>query len=272
MLDAGLDLLTCIPLSSDNEDIVGGDGDSSPAQFYAGPVAGVGTTLIGYSNIASNSEKTEYSKVSMESEDETHLYYYNATESVGLEYNAFADNEIGLYGQLGINANDLEENPVPLTTLGVYDVSNFQVSQSTAEYLKIEIELLTIDNGYLSSQKCNIGDYLTGVNFITSSSPVITDTSDPKKWVYMYPKTAFAVESQAYHIPIDYSIFTGNTAQFEQSSRKYSNYEIKITVSMWKNDPEHAGQYIFVNASDATNFIKYTNARIYTERVNPNKP
>lgn len=261
-----------IKLIFDDEDIVGGADNNPPAQFYPGHAAGVGTTLIGYSNIASNRAKTAYSKTSWKNEDEDRLYYYNSTEEVQLEYNAYADNEIGLYGQLGINANDLDENPVPITTLATYDISKFQVSANSADYLRIEVELLTIDNGYNSSATCNIADYLKGLSFFTNSTPTYTDTSNAKKWIYMYPKSAFAIESQTYQIPINYSIYTGNTAAFEQSSRKYSNYQVKITVSMWKDDENNGGQYVLIGNSGDSDFIKYTNARIYTERVNPNKP
>ncbi len=137
--------------------------------------------------------------------------------------------------------------------------------------MKVEVELLTIDNGYNSSSTCNIADYLTGLTFVTSASPISADTSNAKKWVYMYPKSAFAIESQTYQIPINYSVYTGNTPAFEQSSRKYSNYEVKITVSMWRDGEEGEEQYVFVSGSEDDDYIKYTNARIYIDRVNPNK-
>jgi len=261
-----------VALIFDDEDIVGGNSEDAPAQFYPGPTPGVGTTLIGYSNIASNKDKTAYSKVSYEVEDTERMYYYNSTEFVQFEYNAYADNEIGLYGQLGINANELDINPVPITTLGTYDVSKFQSSAAAADYLQIEVELLTIDNSYDSTQTCNIGDYLTDFAFVTSGTPVVSDTSNNKKWVYKYPKNAFAVESQTYQIPVNYSIYTGNTAEFEQSSRKYSNYEVKMTVSMYRDGGENEDRYVLIGNSTDVDYIKYTNARIYTERVNPNKP
>lgn len=260
-----------ITLIFDDEDIVGGDSEDAPAQFYPGPVSRRGTTLIAYSNIASNNDKTGYSKVSKEVEDTDRLYYYNSTESVEFEYNAYADNELGLYGQLGINANDLDVNPVPITTLGTYDISKFQSSAATADYLRLEVELLTIDNAYDSSATCNISDYLSNFSILTSDSPTFSDTSNARKWVFMYPKSAFAIESQTYQIPISYSVYTGNTPAFEQSSRKYSNYEVKITASMWRDGGADEATYVYVPNSEDSDYIKYTNARIYIERVNPNK-
>lgn len=111
----------------------------------------------------------------------------------------------------------------------------------------------------------------TGFSISTSASPTIRNTSDAKKWVFMYPKSTFAIESQTYQIPISYSVYTGNTPAFEQSSRKYSNYEVKITASMWRDGGEGEETYVYVPNSENSDYIKYTNARIYIERVNPNK-
>lgn len=254
-----------ITLTFDDEDLVGNEDNGQPAQFYPGPVNDVGTTLIASSNIASNKDMTAYSKVRKEAEDTNHLYYYNSTESVGFLYSAYPDPDFGQFGQLGINANELDENPSPLKTLGVYDISRFQSSASNARYLQIEIEMLTIDDDYNMNNKLNVGDYITDLEFITESTATSVDTSNAKKWVYVYPVSAFNLESQTYQIPIDYAVFTGETDEFENAGRKYSNYEVLITVSMLDENQDYLAN------SSATDYIKYTNARIFVGRVDPNK-
>ena len=208
---------------------------------------------------------TAYSKVRKEAEDTNHLYYYNSTESVGFLYSAYPDPDFGQFGQLGINASELDENPSPLKTLGVYDISRFQSSASNARYLQIEIEMLTIDDDYNMNNKLNVGDYITDLEFITESTATSVDTSNAKKWVYVYPVSAFNLESQTYQIPIDYAVFTGETDEFENAGRKYSNYEVLITVSMLDENQDYLAN------SSATDYIKYTNARIFVGRVDPNK-
>lgn len=259
-----------ISLVFDSEDITGDPTSDPPKPNQFLPdgnpqTPGKGTTLIASSNIASNPDKTAYSKVSKEVEASNQLHYYNSEESVKLIYNAYEDEELGQYGQLGINANDLEENPVPITTLGAYDVSRFQSGVASAESLQIEIEMLTIDNGYATDAKLDISNYLTAFGFVASAGPTSVDTTDDTKWVYVYPKNAFGQESGTYQIPINYSVYTGKTAAFEDVSRKYSNYEVKITVSMLDENGD-----TIPNSND-TDYIKYTNARIYTGKVNPNK-
>ena len=258
-----------ITLSFSKEDVMGDDTTDpiKPAQFYSGPLQDVGTTLVAYSNIASNMEKTAYSKVSIEVEDVDHMYYYNSgTERTDLLYSAYPDPVFGQYGQLGINANELDENPVPLNTIGVYDVSKFQSKASMAQYIKVEVEMLTIDDGYNVNNKLILSDYLTDFGFVTGTAATSSDTTtNNKKWEFVYPVSAFEYKSQTYQIPIDYSIFTGSTDEFEGSNMKYSNYQVIVTVSLLDENQD------LISGSSATDYIKYTNARIFVGRVDPNK-
>lgn len=255
-----------IKLIFDYEDIVGGeDLSTDPAQFLPGPTPGQGTALIGYSNIASDRSMTAYSKVSKRIEDNTNLFYYSNTETVDLLYSAYADSELGDYGQLGINAKEPEENPVPLTTLAVYDISNFQQTAANAEYMRIQIELKRIHDQY--DDALTIGDFITDLEFITNQgfNPVSSDMVTSDKWTFIYDKDAFSMIQNRYQIPLNYSIYTGPTATFEGANRTYSNYKVIITVTLLDSNQQVIG------TSEATDFIKYTNARIYTGRVNPNK-
>lgn len=238
--------------------------DDLKKQFLPGPEDGVGTSIVGYSNIASDNTKTAYSEVSKKSED-NHYYYYDGAETAELNYNAYADSEIGDYGQLGINAKELDENPVPITSLGSYNITHFQSSAAKANFIKCEIEMLSNDDGY--SEKKVLGEFLQSLNVSGKTSPVSSLTlSNSKKWTYVFNKSAFDLKSGVYEIPIDFKVYTGQTDEFEGSSRKYANYEVKLTVSMLETQDGNP-----IDGSEQSDYIKYTNSRIYTGRVNPNK-
>lgn len=239
------------------------------------------TTFVAYSNIASSSSQTASSKVSAMKDEKTDgtkpQYYTLIEEKATLNYDALEIASEGYLPQLGINANDPDDKkklPSTIKTVGSYNVENCTSAWENANYLKIEIELKSKADNYVAA--LDIFDYLQESSFkiFDGEFTASTDTTS-KKLVYIINKNALNsyYKDKVYQIPIEFKVYSGGGSanNFESQSRQYSNYGVFLKVSMLKASDS-------VTAVSGTepeynnNYVKYTNARIYLDKVNPNKP
>lgn len=272
-----------IYFDNDNGDIT--------AQFFPESIAhsqNKYTTLIAYSNIASSSANTASSNesasknyiVSGETEVTPH-YYTKLEEKAVLNYDALEiAADASNLPQLGINPNDPKDAkklPAPIKTVATYNVENCQSAWQAANYLKIEIELKSKYDNYNTA--LNIFDYLQQSSFTifdgTISSSNITNTgTTPTKLVYIINKNLLQnyYDDKVYRIPIDFNVYSGSGAanNFEAQNRQYSNYGIFINVSMLQT-ADSASAVVGTEPEPTNNYVKYTNARIYYEKLNANK-
>lgn len=265
-----------ITFDNDNGDIT--------AQFFP-QTADKYTTLIAYSNIASNSGSTASSNVSASADTTVGgnkpQYYTKLEEKAILNYDALDIPEDGSnLPQLGINANDPKDAkklPAPIKTVASYNLENCQAAWQAANYLKLEIELKSKYDNYTAS--LDIFDYIQQSSFSIFDGDYDYDDRDTtrstsSKLVYIISKDDLTdfYNDKVYRIPIDFNIYSGSGASnsFESLNRQYSNYGIFINVSMLQaaNSPSAV---VGTEPETTNNYVKYTNARIYLDKLNAGK-
>ena len=238
------------------------------------------TTFVAYSNIASSSSQTASSKVSamndVKVDGSKPQYYTLIEEKATLNYDALEIASEGYLPQLGINANDPDDNkklPSTIKTVGSYNVENCTSAWENANYLKIEIELKSKADNYVEA--LDIFDYLQESSFkiFDGEFTASTDTTS-KKLVYIINKDALNsyYKDKVYQIPIEFKVYSGGGSanNFESQSRQYSTYGVFLKVSML----QASNSISAVTGTEPeynNNYVKYTNARIYLDKVNPNK-
>ena len=245
----------------------------------------IGTTVIGYSNIATDKSKTAYSKVSVPDEDTTKAYYCTTTQDAVLNYIADEAVDECLYYGLGINANELEigEPPVVIDTLANYDLSKIGSAANGADYITGRIQLFSMVDGYqnsidmtsyiskidldLRSETITLYDLAEADNINTKGLAQIGGTlsnislsNDGTILTFTVPKSAFDYSENTYSFGLHYDVLTGTA--FEKAGLTYSNYKIDLMTSITTSDGTSP-----VNGSPATDYIKYTNVRMYTDIV-----
>ena len=108
-----------------------------------------------------------------------------------------------------------------------------------------------------------------GVVQLDGDNPITSPTSDTCIIRKTYTKASLEskFENNIYTIPIEFKVFSGST--FETgNTRKYANYGIFLKVYMLDSNEDR----ITVTTTPTSDYVKYTNARIYIEKVDPNKP
>ena len=205
-------------------------------------------------------------------------YYIKSSKAPTLEYNAFADSDGSAYGQLGINALDLDDdtNKVNVKTEAVYDVSPIANDVSNYEYVKLTFELKQKSHGYYDAYGNAevIGDYLENVVVNideTEYTPMVYGTNSytnagaaATEYSFILPRSSVATDgdSNLLTIPIDFTVLTGS--ELQAKGKMYSNYKITVTCQMLDDDNDEVTN---VQASYVTSYIIYTNAKLIKEYV-----
>lgn len=244
-----------------------------------------GALVWGTSNLSSQRENTAYSAVSKAVEDSVGtLFYRTSDESAKLNY--YADysgttRQNQKDSQLGVNGKEVELDTENNLSSKVYTEARYDVSQmpnaDSIKYIKCEVELEQKNdpNDPESYVSVPINNYLT--NLIVNGSVTTDSTSEPTKLVYILPVgvengvETFLNEDDVYRIPIEFNVKTGNNTAFKDTeSYVYANYKIKLTVSAFDHnastDESAWTSYIDKSRPD-TDFVIYTNARIYTDLI-----
>lgn len=211
-----------------------------------------------------------------------------------LNYNAFADSEGNAYGQLGINANDLDGDSdiVDVKTEAIYDVSPISDDVKDCNWVKLTFILSQKEQGsYKNYQtdKKQISTYLyqvhidktfTDTSYAQPKEQITTNvegvdtysyedaSTTAKAYTFIMPRSVLATngDNDLLTIPIAFGVYTGKT--FEDKGLMYSNYMIEISAEMieTENDAYPTGETP-VLGSDASNYIIYTNAKLIGEYI-----
>ena len=253
--------------------------DQLAIQFPQRGTTNNGTKMIGYSNIASTAQNASASRVSI-SEEGTKKYYVEDIISVVLNYRAaenpeFANDGNGNFGQLGINAREDLDN-ISMNTVATYDMSEYTL-KTYADSMKIEITLHNKMDSYTGAlpiqsylptfalNDINGDEIIDGRTIIVgneSYTPDVDIGAGKSVYTYILPKECIGTISDDYYmLPINFTVLTGD--EFEAAGFDYSNYMVKIKVSMLDEEGK-----VLVN-TDAESYIIYTNAKIISEVVDP---
>ena len=261
----------------------------------------IGTLIGGSSNMSSTPEAAVYSKNVAKLKDENnheitwkndYSYYCTINTNALLTLNSDdADNENGEFYQLGINANDIDEDDltddgyVPMKLNAVYDVSNLSAAD-TVESMKLTFTV---------SEKANYGnalrfaDYINGLMLSSydegdeeteasysalqgTETGVTIDTSDPDKVVYIVdnPDDVFNYDSESkiYQIPVSFNAIIGDDFG---NSKKYANYMIRLEIEMYtKTYGAEGWSASQIEGSNDDDHVIYTHAKLLTSVISDN--
>ena len=244
------------------------------AQFpYRSDGQNTGALVIGYSNISSSKTNTAYSVVSV-SDDDTYnkMYYVESEETAELQYYADysdANKQNQLNEQLGINAREIESSQTKsfIQTEGRYDTTGL-LNASKAEYLECSLKLYQKqENG--SYSEVPLDNYLKSLSVIGGKTPVYTNLTTHTYIFNIGDVAQFENEQYVYKIPITFNAITGNQTNFKDTYY-YANYKVELTVSLFDHNcstdsvawSDHMGN------STISDWVIYTNARVYTDLIN----
>ncbi len=253
------------------------DEDTQKAQFpfkAEGSTKTTGSRVQGYSNISSNKDNTAYSTVSADEPDSYSRYYYCATEeSADLTYSAdymSTDDR----NQLGVNGREIESKATGNTISTIYTVGRYDatglINADKIQYIKCKVELLQKDSTG-KYQNVAIATYLDNLSVNAGETVTYSSTANANQYEYVFSKSdvaQFQNEPNVYKIPIVFDVITGNKTGFA-NTLKYANYQVKLTVSAFDtDDSSHSwADANAMNKSSDSDFVIYTNARIYTDLI-----
>ncbi len=250
-----------------------------------GSLISSGSSVIGYSKIASTVEGAANSAAFDKDTDLTR-YYISDESSAMLEYNVVTSRDVaGQYHYLGINSVETGDDECYINTYAVYDT---RALKSTGDYIELTLTLsnksayvqATVGNPVVSGTALPIEDYLSelkiygagdSVIFEQGADPTNTATTVTTDGSTIYKvrvdKSLLKTQTEGvYYIPIDYKVKTGNTA-FNNSGHMYSNYKVSLTAAMYPTINSAGNNYS--KASYAYDHIIYTNARVIPEVIDP---
>lgn len=240
-------------------------------QFYGRPETNERGTLVwAYSNIASNNAQTAYSKNSAPDETWTKIYYTAEDQGAALSYDALTVEDKGQLQQLGINRRDAEEPSISLLkTQGNYGISKCKTAASECNYIKCVVKLTRKQDDASYTSPLILADYLSSIKI---GETTLTPAANATECECILDKSTLDFENDIYSIPIDVVVISGddfeNGTDTAGNKRVYSNYKIILEVTMQEDNlastEARAGTY-------ATDYLIYTHAKIYTNRVYPSE-
>ena len=258
------------------------DEETRNAQFpkAADADVGVGALVVGHSNISSKKENTAHSAISKSKQDSQSLYYYRTSEQeAALQYYADysgATKENQRESQLGINGREIEldnKTDSKIYTEVRYDASEL-LNNDDLQYIKCNVKLCR-KNANGEYEPVAINKYLSSLTVNGMKQCLYTTyaaNSQSSEFFYVYSKEnvdQFPKERNVFRIPIVFEAFTGNLTNFrDQSDYIYANYKMEVTVSAFDSDDSSNNWTDFmIHSRPESDFVIYTNARVFTELI-----
>ena len=176
----------------------------------------------------------------------------------------------GQLPQLGINRKDSNESAVSIIkTQGNYGISNCLTAASECDYVKCKISLMRKKDDGTYTAPLVLSDYISNVSFMASYTSV-SNSNEATEWIYVFDKKDLTLANNVYSIPFDLTIISGSDFETgtdtDDQKRKYSNYKIKLEVSMQETSATDATDK---TGTWSTDYLIYTHAKLYTGRVEP---
>jgi hypothetical protein len=222
----------------------------------------LGRSYIAFSQSASDLASSSMRTETVEDASQKHYYRGNVSD-VNLSYIAVDTDKgdgTGDVSELGINASDLTyDPPVPIHSVAYYDVSKLaDLSQATG--IACELQLWQKNNNGTYVQ-VDASDYLSSVTGTVNHSVKAT-AGKTFTWTDTWSTTGDPANDPAdTEIYVDLTVKTGESG-FESASHFYANYRLMLVVHLLEESDD--GTVKEMESSLATDYIVYTNARIYT--------
>ena len=233
--------------------------DHFPARNTSDNADDSGISAVGISRIANTSIQLPITGNKKDIEDKNRYYITNLSKAI-LKYSTVDQTgSKDTTKQLGINPSDTANNRSDIIyTKADYDYSNVDAAiLEKATSIRYKMQLF---------QKNSYGTYdETALLPITSYLPVMFKENTQKssvneetsyQWEESFNRNASGLLSTRFR----FSPLTG--AEFEEKGYTYANYRVRLTVVLLDKDGKEIAD------TTATDYIIYTNARIYQEILN----
>ena len=248
--------------------------------------SGVGSRVVGYSNIGSTAESATYSASSWKYDNETNRYYTADLKKATLTYNAVrTTGELaGPYSELGINPlEEIEDNKSLIHSQAQYDVSKLKEKGDYIEitvrlsrklnynqYLPIDTyienmkiyglnDVVIFDQSMQGNEKTTNDAYGNMLYKVTKSSDVYTIRVRADQ-----VKTLGDISDGRFLFPIDFEVKTGDDL-FNNNGLMYSNYRVTVEAKMFAEADSAANSYYV--PSLCNDYLIYTNAKVNPEVI-----
>ena len=221
-----------------------------------------GTSVVGVSRIANTSTQLPITENKKPKEDENRYYITNPSKAI-LRYSSVDGSGIGdTTQQLGVNPSDAAKNRSDMIyTRADYDYSNVDtetLSKAAAIRYKMELFQKNENGTYDETKPLEIGSYLQNIVKDAKSD----DTSGNGDKAYQWKNDFVSDDTKHQFAQFTFTPLTGE--KFEQNSYTYANYRVRLTaVLLDKRGNE-------LDGTKATDYIIYTNARIYQDMIDNN--
>ena len=231
--------------------------DHFPARNTSDNADNSGITAVGISRIANTSIQLPITGNKKDIEDKNRYYITNLSKAI-LKYSTVDQTgSKDTTKQLGINPSDTANNRSDIIyTKADYDYSNVDAAileNATSIRYKMQLFQKNPDGTYDETQPLSIASYLP-VMFKENTQKVSSENEETTyQWVEPFAKNASGLLSTRFR----FSPLTG--AEFEKNNYTYANYRVRLTVVLLDRDGNKIAD------TTATDYIIYTNARIYQE-------
>lgn len=221
-----------------------------------------GTSVVGVSRIANTSTQLPITENKKPEEDNNRYYITNPSKAI-LRYSSLDGSGIGdTTQQLGVNPSDAAKNRSDMIyTRADYDYSNVDaetLSKAAAIRYKMELFQKNGNGTYDETKPLKIGSYLQNIVKDAKSDDISGNGDKAYQW-----KNDFVSDDTKHQFAqFTFTPLTGG--KFEQNSYTYANYRVRLTaVLLDKSGSE-------LDGTKATDYIIYTNARIYQDMIDNN--
>ena len=221
-----------------------------------------GTSVVGVSRIANTSTQLPITENKKTEEDRNRYYITNPSKAI-LRYSSVDGTGIGdTTQQLGVNPSDAAKNRSDMIyTRADYDYSNVDaetLSKAAAIRYKMKLFQKNENGTYDETKPLEIGAYLQNIVKDSKSD----DTSGNVDKAYQWKNDFVSDDTKHQFAQFTFTPLTGG--KFEKEQYTYANYRVRLTaVLLDKNGSE-------LDGTKATDYIIYTNARIYQDMIDNN--
>lgn len=221
-----------------------------------------GTSVVGVSRIANTSTQLPITENKKTEEDRNRYYITNPSKAI-LRYSSVDGTGIGdTTQQLGVNPSDAAKNRSDMIyTRADYDYSNVDAEtlfQAAAICYKMELFQKNENGTYDETKPLEIGSYLQ--NIVKDSK--LDDTSGNGDKAYQWKNEFVSDDTKHQFAQFTFTPLTGG--KFEEKNYTYANYRVRLTAVLLDKSGNE------LDGTKATDYIIYTNARIYQDMIDNN--
>ncbi|MGN0114527.1 MAG: hypothetical protein ACI396_04325, partial [Acutalibacteraceae bacterium] len=212
-----------------------------------------GVRLSASSNLAYVQTNIFHSNISESLDDELNHYYYRETDVTvaNLNYNVpYSISNADEFSKLGINGKEANDE---ISAVGYYDVANVAAQDlNNAKQVSVSLSLFQKQNDG-SYAPVDITEYLTDIKLYDKNGNSFGGTSK------IFDIGELDYDNNIFEIQSSYSVVTGT--ELERNSYIYSNYMVQMSVQLLDDSGTSIAN------SSCSDYIIYTNAKIYTELI-----